>query len=62
MIEVTGLPNNKAWCKELAKYLKKSLGVGGTFKEQFIEIHGEKIELVCEALDKRKLAWKKTGG
>lgn len=62
VIEITGLPNNKDWCKALAKDLKKALGVGGTFKDQYIEIHGEKIEEVTKALDKRTLKWKQTGG
>lgn len=62
VIEVTGLPKNKAWCKELAKGLKKSIGAGGTFKDQYIEIHGENMEAVTSYLDKRSLKWKKTGG
>jgi translation initiation factor 1 len=62
VIEITGLPNNKAWCKALAKDLKKALGVGGTFKNSYIEIHGEKIEAVTEVFDKRSLKWKQTGG
>lgn len=62
VIEITGLPRNKAWCQSLAKDLKKALGVGGTFKEQYIEIHGEKIEAVTAVLDKKSLKWKQTGG
>jgi translation initiation factor 1 len=62
VIEVSGLPNNKKWCQDLAKDLKKSLGVGGTYKNSYIEIHGEKINLVTDVLDKRSLKWKKTGG
>jgi len=62
LIEITGLPNNKKWCKTLAKDLKKALGVGGTFKDQYIEIHGEKIEEVTDVLDKKSLKWKQTGG
>lgn len=62
VIEVSGLPNNKKWCQDLAKGLKKSLGVGGTYKNSYIEIHGEKINLVTDVLDKRNLKWKKTGG
>lgn len=62
VIEIRGLPNNKKWCKELAKAIKKSLGVGGTFKDQYIEIHGEKIDDVTAVLDKKSLKWKKTGG
>ncbi len=62
VIEVTGLPNNKKWCKALAKDFKKALGVGGTFKDNYIEIHGEKIEAVTKVLDKKSLKWKQTGG
>jgi translation initiation factor 1 len=62
VIEITGLPKNKAWCKDLATQLKKSLGVGGTFKDQYIEIHGEKINLVTEFLDTKSIKWKKIGG
>lgn len=62
VIEVTGLPRNKVWCKTLAKDLKKALGVGGTFKENYIEIHGEKFEPLIAVLDKKNLKWKKTGG
>lgn len=62
VIELRGLPKNQAWCKALAKKLKKSLGVGGTFKDEYIEIHGEKIEDVTQVLEKTGLKWKKTGG
>lgn len=62
VIEITGLPNNKEWCKDLAKGLKKAIGVGGTYKEGYIEIHGEKIELVTQILEQRSIKWKKTGG
>lgn len=62
VIEVSNLPKNQKWCKELAKALKKSLGVGGTYKNNYIEIHGEKIDLVTNVLDKKNIKWKKTGG
>jgi len=62
VIEITGLPSNKAWCEALAKDLKKSLGVGGTYKMNYIEIHGEQIEKVMGLLDAKSLKWKKTGG
>ena len=62
VIEITGLPNNKKWCEGLAKDLKKALGVGGTFKNKAIELHGEKIEKVMALLDKKSIKWKKTGG
>lgn len=62
VIEIKGLPKNDKWCKDLAKRLKKALGVGGTFKSDYIEIHGEKIEAVTSHLEKLGLKWKKTGG
>lgn len=62
VIEVSGLPKNKNWCKDLAKDIKKSLGVGGTYKDEYIEIHGEKIEQVTAVLDKKSIKWKKIGG
>ncbi len=62
VIEISNLPNHKTWCEDLAKSLKKSLGVGGTYKNNYIEIHVEKIELVTQILDKQNLKWKKTGG
>lgn len=62
IIELTGLPPNKSWCKKLAKDLKKSLGVGGAYKNDFIEVHGEKIDEVLLLLEKKNLKFKKTGG
>ncbi len=62
IIEMTGLPQNKNWCKNLAKELKKSLGVGGAYKNDFIEIHGEQIEKVMAFLEGRNLKFKKIGG
>lgn len=62
VIEISSLPSNKKWCQDLSKDLKKSLGVGGTYKNDYIEIHGEKIDLVTQLLDKKSIKWKKTGG
>ena len=62
VIEIRGLPNNDKWCKTLAKTIKSKLGVGGTYKKGFIEIHGEKLDLVTQVLDSQKIKWKKTGG
>lgn len=62
VIEIKGLPLNAHWCESLARDIKKALGVGGTYKNDYIEIHGEKIEKVMDFLDARKIRWKKTGG
>ena len=62
VIEIKGLPANKKWCTSLAKDLKKALGVGGTYKDDYIELHGEKIEKVMSLLDAKAIKWKKTGG
>ncbi len=62
VIEISNLPSNQKWCKDLGKKIKSSLGVGGTYKNGYIEIHGEKIDLVTAVLDKANLKWKKTGG
>jgi len=62
VIEITGLPNNKNWCKKLAKGLKKSLGVGGSYKMDVIEVHGEKITEVTTFLSGIGLRWKQVGG
>lgn len=62
VIEITGLPANAVWCKELASKLKSSLGVGGSYKDRSIEIHGEKIDQVTAFLTARSIKWKKTGG
>ena len=62
VIEVSSLPNNKNWCKKLAKELKKSLGAGGSYKDNVIEVHGELMDKVMAVLEKKRLAYKKTGG
>tara|TARA_R110000868_G_scaffold61524_3_gene186963 strand:+ start:13797 stop:14123 length:327 start_codon:yes stop_codon:yes gene_type:complete len=62
LIEITGLPANKKWCKDLASSLKKSLGAGGAYKASFIEVHVSEIEKVTGILDKKSLRWKKIGG
>ena len=62
VIEITNLPTNKSWCKKLAKDLKKSLGVGGAYKNDFIEVHGEKLLEVKEQLSKKGLKFKQIGG
>ena len=62
VIEIKGLPTNKAWCKGLAKDLKKKIGVGGSYKNDFIEIHGENYEKVTKFLESKKIDFKKIGG
>ena len=62
VIEIKGLPTNKAWCKGLAKDLKKKIGVGGSYKNDFIEIHGENYEQVAKFLESKKIGFKKIGG
>ena len=62
VIEIKGLPANKNWCKGLAKDLKKKIGVGGSFKNDFIEVHGENFEKVTKFLDSKKISFKKIGG
>ncbi|MEK9763421.1 MAG: stress response translation initiation inhibitor YciH [Deltaproteobacteria bacterium] len=62
VIEIKGLPSNKNWCKGLAKDLKKKIGVGGSYKNDFIEIHGENFEQVAKFLESKKIVFKKIGG
>lgn len=62
VIELRGLPANKSWCKKLSKELKKLLGTGGAFKNDYVEVHGDKLDQITDYLDKRLLKWKKTGG
>lgn len=62
VIEVKGLPADKKWCKKLASRLKKSLGAGGAYKSDFIEIHTAEVSNVSGLLDKFGIKWKKTGG
>lgn len=62
VVEITGLPKDKVWCKALAKKIKQKLGVGGTYKNDAIEIHGEKLSEVTDLLDSESIKWKKTGG
>ena len=62
VLELTGLPSNSDWCKKFAKDLKKSLGVGGSFKNDFIEIHTANFEALTLLLAKKNLKWKKIGG
>jgi|GEM_PF-1225610 len=62
VIEIKALPSDKKWCKKMASRLKKSLGVGGAYKSDFIEIHTGDVSHVSDLLDKLQIKWKKTGG
>lgn len=62
VIEISNLPANKKWCKQLSKQLNKKLACGGAYKKDFIEVHGEQLEGVIEYLDQNNIPWKKTGG
>lgn len=62
VIEITALPPNQSWCKKLAKDLKKSLAVGGTYKNHVLEVHTGQVEKVKELLDKMSIKSKKIGG
>ena len=62
IIEITSLPQNKAWCKKLAKGLKRALAVGGAYKNDIIEIHGEKMDQVKAYLEAEGLKFKQIGG
>jgi len=62
IVEISNLPKNTSWCKSLAKELKKKLGVGGTYKNEIIEIHGETMQKLMSHLDLKKIRYKKIGG
>jgi len=62
IIEITSLPSNKAWCKKLAKGLKSKLAVGGAYKNDLIEVHGEKMDQVKAYLEAEGLKFKQIGG
>lgn len=62
VFEISGLPKNADWCKALASDLKKSLGVGGAYKNDFIEVHTDNFEKLVALLEKKQLKYKKTGG
>lgn len=62
ILEISSLPNNKTWCKRLAKDIKKKLATGGSYKKDIIEVHGENLEKLISFLDSQKIKWKKIGG
>lgn len=62
VIEISGLPSNQKWCKDLASELKKSLGIGGSYKNSIIELQLDQLEKVTLLLDKKNIKHKKIGG
>ena len=62
ILEITQLPNNKGWCKKLAKEIKKKMACGGAYKNDFIEVHSDNFEKLTNILESQNLKWKKTGG
>ncbi len=62
IIEISSLPDNKKWCQKLAKEIKKSLGVGGAYKNSMIEIHTKEYQKIEEFFDKKGIKIKKIGG
>jgi translation initiation factor 1 len=59
---ITGLPLHGAALKELATQLKKRCGVGGSTREDTIEIQGDQRELLKTELEKRGYSVKLAGG
>ena len=57
--EIIGLPANKIRCKGLARDLKKKFGVGGSYKNDFIEVHSKNYERVAKYLESKKISYKK---
>lgn len=59
---VTGIPLAGAALKDLAKQLKKRCGVGGSAKDESIEIQGDQRETLKLELEKRGYTVKLSGG
>ena len=59
---IKGLPLAPAELKALAKALKKKCGVGGSLKEDVVEIQGDQRELLKQELEKRGYTVKIAGG
>ena len=62
VIEISHLPANDPFCKDLLKKLKKKLAVGGSFKNQVIEIQGDLMDRVKNVLDQEGQKYKQVGG
>lgn len=58
---IKGLPN-EVNIKDLAKTLKKKLGVGGSIKDGIIEIQTDQREKIKEYLEKQQFKVKIAGG
>lgn len=59
---IEGIPLAPPELKALAKELKKRCGVGGSTREECIEIQGDARELVKQELEKRGYTVKLSGG
>lgn len=59
---VTGVPLPEAELDKLGKELKQRCGSGGTVKEGVIEVQGDHVATVMEALGKKGWVVKKAGG
>jgi translation initiation factor 1 len=59
---IHGLPLGDAALKELASELKRLCGTGGSAKDGAIEIQGEHVEKVIDALRARGFEAKRAGG
>lgn len=62
VITIRDVPGKQENVKELARFLKTTLGCGGSVKEGIIEIQGEKLEQVLDLLKKKGYTVKKIGG
>lgn len=59
---IDGIPLPQAQLKELARELKKCCGVGGSTRQEAIEIQGDVRELVKAELEQRGYRVKLAGG
>lgn len=59
---ISGIPLEAAALKNLAKELKKRCGVGGSSKDDSIEIQGDQRQVLKQELEKRGYTVKLAGG
>jgi translation initiation factor 1 len=59
---ISGIPVDEAELKNIAKALKQICGVGGSVKENVIEIQGDQREKIKAELEKRGFTVKLAGG